>query len=266
MFKHLLYIGASLTALTAAGAALADAAPPLVTKVPLSQAMSNRSAESDDDNEHVELYSGLDVASHGWFYGWIEGTDAPFTNTDTSGLRLRLYSEAGQYQYNSETFAGATNKETWYNNDFLIGYAFEREHFSAALYFGAAIIDAQLSSPDPANSVQGTRVGPMVEGEFEQLFNHNMFAGEAFYTTAFNTYEAKLKYGRELAKDIYVGPEVTVIGDERFVQWRIGAQVTAMNIHITSNKDIRVAIGVGYEDDTDGGPGAYGTVEAGVEF
>jgi len=255
MFRYLLFVLATV-AVAAPGAAMA--APPLVTKA--------AQADESDDNEHVELYSGLDVASHGWFYGWIEATDAPFTNNDTSGLRLRLYSEAGQYQYQSETFAGATNRETWYNTDFLIGYGYEREHFSAGLYVGAAIVSAQLSSPDPENPVQGTRVGPIVEGEFERLFAHNLFAGEGFYTTAFNTYEAKLLYGRELFKDIYVGPEVAVIGDDLFVQWRVGGQVTAMNVHITKDQDIRLAIGLGYENDSDNGSGAYGTVEAGIEF
>ena len=261
MFKHLLFMGLSLMALTIAGAAVADnAPPPLVVK-------ASPSPESDsDENAYVELYSGLDIASHGWFYGWIEGTEAPFTNNDTSGVRIRLYSEAGQYQYNSTTFAGATNRETWYNGDILAGYVFEQEHFSAQVYVGAAVIDAMLSSPDPKNPVQGTAIGPMVEAEFEQLFNHNMLSGEAFYTTAFNTYEAKLKYGRELAKGIFVGPEVTIIGDERFNQWRIGAQVTAMNIHVMKISEMRIAIGAGYEDDSDNGPGAYGTVEVGIEF
>jgi hypothetical protein len=256
MFRHLLFVLASVALAT--GAALADAAPPLASKAP--------QTDESDENEHVELYSGLDIASHGWLYGWIEATDAPFTNTDTSGLRLRLYSEAGQYQYQSETFAGVSNRETWYNTNFLIGYAYEHEHFSAALYVGGAVVTAQLSSPDPNNPVQGTRVGPIVEGEFERVFAHNLFVGEGFYTTAFDTYEAKLQYGRELFKDIYVGPEVAVIGDDRFVQWRIGGQVTAVNVHVAKDKDIRLAIGVGYEHDTDNGPGAYGTVEAGVEF
>jgi hypothetical protein len=269
MFKHLLFTGLTLTALIMADAASADnVQPPMVVKAPSSPTTANAASESSDseENAYVELYSGLDIASHGWFYGWVEGTDAPFTNTDTSGVRVRLYSEAGQYQYNSETFAGASNREFWYNGDFMMGYAFERENSSVELYGGMAVIDAILAHPDPRNPVQGAMVGPILEGEFEQLVNHNMFAGEGYYTTAFNTYEAKLQFGRELAKDIYVGPEATIIGDERFNQWRIGAQVTAMNVSFMNIKNMRIAIGVGYEDDSDTGPGAYGTIQAGIEF
>jgi len=262
IFKYLRFIASSLVAVTIASAAMAEnAPPPLVVK-----ALSSPESAGSDENAYVEVYSGLDIASHGWFYGWVEATDAPFTNTDTSGLRIRLYSEAGQYQYNPETFAGATNRETWYNNDFLVGYAFEKEHFSAEVYVGAAVIDSILSSPDPKNPVQGTAVGAIVEAEFEQLYNHNMLSGEGFYTTAFNTYEAKLKYGRELVKGIFVGPEVTVIGDERFDQWRIGAHVTATNIHVMNISEMRIVLGAGYEDDSDTGPGAYGTIEVGIEF
>jgi Cellulose biosynthesis protein BcsS len=257
MFRLLLCMVASVVFATSS-VALAANTPPLAVKAP--------DADEADENEHVELYSGLDVASRGWFYGWIEATDAPFTNNDTSGLRLRLYSEAGQYQYQSETFAGATNRENWYNTDFLIGYAYERENFSAAVYVGAAVVTAQLSSPDPNNPVQGTQVGPIIDAEFERVFAHNLVAGEGFYTTAFNTYEVKLECGRELFKNIYVGPQVAVIGDDRFVQWRVGGQVTAMNVHVTKDKDIRLAIGLGYENDSDNGSGAYGTIQAGIEF
>jgi hypothetical protein len=263
MLKHLLFVSMNLTALVVADRVMAaDDASFIPVKAPPAQDTSNVSASSASEaSTHVELYSGLDFASHGWFYGWVEGTDAPFTDTDTSGLRIRLYGEAGEYQYNSETFAGVTNKETWYNGDFLVGYAFERQHLDVQVYIGAAVIDTLLSNPDPRNPVQGTAIGPMVDVEFEYLFNHNMIGGEANYTTAFDSYEVKLRLGRELAKNLYVGPELMVIGDERFIQRRIGAHVTAMNIG-----GARIAISGGYEDDSDTGPGAYGTIEAGIEF
>jgi len=239
---------------------LATAKPEIAARVP--GIMPVKALPTKDVGEHVEAYTGLDVASHGWIFGWVEGTFAPLTNTDTSGLRIRLYGEAGDYQYHSETFAGASNKEMWYKGDLLVGYAFERQDFSAGLYLGAAVIDALLSSPDPNNPVKGTTVGPEVQGEFEWVHDKVLFSGEGFYTTAFNTYEAKLKLGGEIAPGVFVGPETAILGDERFNQWRVGAHLTALNI----GKNLRMAIGGGYERDTDTGAGAYGTIQAGIEF
>jgi Cellulose biosynthesis protein BcsS len=263
MFKYVLSTLLAMTVFTMGTAVMAQNAPlPMVTKAP-SQATPDFTTGlgSPDDNEHVEAYSGLDIASHGWIYGWVEGTVAPITNTDTSGLRLRLYGEAGQDQYQSETFEGLTNRENWYRGDALVGYAFEQEHFSAELYLGASVIDYVLRNPDPENPVQGTKVGPVVAGEFESTYNRALISGEASYTTAFNTYYTKLKLGWEVANQIFIGPETGIDGDQRFNQWRVGVHVTALNVG-----NARIAIGGGYEHDTDTGPGAYSTIEAGIEF
>lgn len=263
MPKHLSLVTLALTLAVIAESAIAAEDTSLSPiKIPSPQGMANATQSGTSDTAaQLELYSGLDIASHGWFYGWVQATEAPFTSIDASAPRIRLFGEAGQYQYNSETFAGLANKERWYNTNFLIGYAFEQEHLEVQLYGGASFIDAALSSPDPRNPVQGGAIGPVVQGEFEYLFNHNMFSGEAIYTTAFSTYEAKLQFGRELAKTLYVGPELAIIGDERFTQWRIGAHVTAMNLG-----NMRIAISGGYENDSDTGPGAYGTIELGINF
>ena len=263
MFKCVLSTLLTITVLTMATAVMAQNAPlPMATKAP-SQATPDFTTGlgPPDENEHVEAYTGLDIASHGWIFGWAEGTVAPITNTDTSGLRFRLYGEAGQYQYQSETFEGMTNRANWYRGDALVGYAFEQEHFSAALYFGASVIDSVLRNSDPENPVQGTKVGPAVAGEFESTYNRTLISGEASYTTAFNTYETKLKLGWEVANHIFVGPETGIEGDQRFNQWRVGAHVTVLNVG-----NARIAIGGGYEHDTDTGAGTYGTIEGGIEF
>jgi hypothetical protein len=217
---------------------------------------------------HVEAYGGIDFASHGWLNAWTEGTFAP-VNSDASGPRYRIFGEAGQYQFHSETF-GTINKEQAYGGSFLIGSAYVNEHFSAEFYIGLGILGNVLAHPDPDNPVQGTKVGARVSGDFEWTGNHSMIAGEANYTTAFSSYNMNLRLGHELADHasaivsggrIFIGPEFVALGDQRFNQWRIGANVT-----VTKFNNARIGISVGYKNDSDMGPGAYTSVLAGIQF
>lgn len=255
-------MGLSLAALNIVSAAMAgDDPPPIVTKAPASQATPYvpPGLAPADAAAHVEAYSGLDIASHGWIYGWLEGTVAPFTNNDTSGLRVRLYGEVGEDTYSA--FNGGSNRETGTYGDFLVGYAYVRENFDVGLYLGAAAVNYTLASPDPTNPVQGTAFGAKVEGEFQQILARTLLSGEAFYTTAFKTYEAKLKFGPQIVNNIYLGPEVIALGDARHDQWRVGAHVTAVNIG-----NMTLAVSGGYASDNNTGPGAYTTIQAGIEF
>jgi hypothetical protein len=263
VLQRIIFIGGILTAFAAIGAARAQNAPfSLPNDPPPSQAASNVAPQSSASNavQGLELYSGLDLASHGWAFGWAEATIAPYTNADTSGLRLRLYGEGGEDEEGSDRSAGA-NTQTWYDTDFLIGYAFEKNDFDLELYVGAAAIDARLARPDPTNPVQGVAIGPKLEGEFSWTKNGNMLHGEAYYTTAFDDYGAKLQLGHEIADKIYVGPEFTFLGDQQYTQWRVGGQVTAMNI-----RNLQIVIGAGYVNDSNTGSGAYGTIQAGVQY
>ncbi len=257
------FVGAILAAFFSAGAARAQNTQlSIPNDPPLSPATSNTASQSATPSavQGLELYSGLDLASHGWAFGWLEATVAPYSNANTSGLRVRLYGEAGEDQDASNRFVGV-NTETWYNTDFLIGYAFEKDHFDLELYAGAAAIEALLARPDPTNSLQGAAIGPKLEGEFSWTNNGYLLHGEAYYTTAFGDYQAKLQLDHQIIDQIYIGPEFTFLGDRSFSQWRIGANLVATNIG-----NLRVSVGAGYENDSDTGTGLYGTIEAGLQY
>jgi len=220
---------------------------------------SGNGANTASAAAHIEAYGGIDIASHGWVNAWAAGTFAP-VNSDSSGPRYRIFGEAGQYQFHSETF-GTINKEQVYGADFLIGSAYLNEHFGAEFYIGLNILDHVLANPDPDNPVQGTRVGAKVSGEFEWKDSHSLIAWEANYTTAFSSYYMNLKLGHELVQGIFIGPEFTALGDQRFNQWRIGASAT-----ITNFNNARIGISAGYKNDSDMGPGAYTSLLAGIQF
>jgi hypothetical protein len=250
--KHLLLVCLAMGPMAAANAAFADdSLPPFADKA----------APAGNDNQHAEFYTGIDVAARGWLYGWVEGTVAPFTNTDTSGLRLRVYGETGTDEYQSQTFEGTTNRELWSHASALAGYAFEQEHLEVEGFVGPAVVDVVLKHADPDNQVQGARAGPEFSGDFEWTNYHLLFSGWGYYTTAFSSYEATLKFGPEIARNVYIGPEVGIIGDTLFTQWRVGGHITALNIGTA-----RVSFGAGFENDSIIGSGMYFQAEGGLEF
>lgn len=241
-------------------AAMAQYSQP-AAQPPVQQAAPNDALKPTitDNGPRAELYGGLDVASNGWFYQWLEGTQAPFGSTDNSGFRVRLFGEAGQFHYTLDN--GKLERQTMFEGAFLIGYAFEQEHLEAEIYVGTAIIQGLLAIPDPSNPVQGSAFGPKVEGEFKWTDQGALIAGEASYTTAFKSYSAKVQLGVETFSKVYLGPEFIVFGDEMFRQWRVGAHATIMSFD-----NLRFGLGAGYENDSDNGPGMYGSLRAGIAF
>ena len=62
-------------------------------------------------------------------------------------------------------------------------------------------------------------------------------------------------------RGIFFGPEVAILGDERFTQWRVGAHVTQMKFG-----KVELDVSAGYAHDSIVGEGAYGTFELSTNF
>ena len=90
-----------------------------------------------------------------------------------------------------------------------------------------------------------------------------MTYGEAEYSTAFQTFYLSQKVGYDITngKEIFVGPMATLLGDERFHQWRVGAHIS--NIQFGK---VQVDISGGYADDSVVGTGAFGKIEVSTSF
>jgi hypothetical protein len=87
--------------------------------------------------------------------------------------------------------------------------------------------------------------------------------GEAEYSTAFRTYYTKAKVGFDISngKQIFLGPEVAALGDERSRQWRVGAHLTQMKLG-----SVQIDFSAGYANDNIVGAGAYSHVELSRNF
>ncbi|HSV24305.1 MAG TPA: cellulose biosynthesis protein BcsS [Xanthobacteraceae bacterium] len=223
-----------------------------------------------NDNEPVEhwlTFTGIDVNSGGSFFGFGGFQFAPGKGgLDESGLRFWFLGGGGRYRYpaNNETIHG-----TFWDTDALVGYSIERDNGSLAFYGGLNFQSHRLSTPDPENPVQGDKVG--AKFQVNAWYNPTpitLLYGEGSYSTAFQTYYATGKYGYSFTggktledKQFYIGPQITLLGNERYQEWRIGAHVTSLNLG-----KVDFEIGAGFQHNTDNGSGAYALFELNTKF
>ena len=88
-----------------------------------------------------------------------------------------------------------------------------------------------------------------------------MIAAHGSYSTAYNAYFGRVRFGYDIGNRVYVGPEFTAVGDDFFRQWRIGVHASGLQIGA-----LEVALATGLLSDNKRGLGAYTTVDARVGF
>jgi len=217
--------------------------------------------------EHTLAFAGFDINSSGSVFEYTGFQYAPGKGgLEASGVRVWLLGSGGAYHYEGDN--GKIRGNFW-NVDALVGYGFERDDLSLALYVGLNVQQHRLSEFDPENSVQGTKAGAKIRGD--AWYNPTpvtLLSAEGTYSTAFDSYHVSGKYGYSFAggktledKQYYVGPQVTLFGNERYQEWRVGAHVTSFNLG-----KVDFEIGAGYQHNTDAGAGAYAIFEINTKF
>jgi outer membrane immunogenic protein len=215
----------------------------------------------DEPSHKVIAFSAFDASKYS-YSGALGALIAPYKDMDTSGLRVFLMGEAGAYKYQDDT--GNFINGVYESGDALVGWAFEGDNYSVNVLAGGNVINHSLQEPDPTNSVQGTRFGAKVRTDmWINPTPVTLVYGEGEYSTAFRTYDAKLRLGYDVteSKRIFVGPEVAVAGNERFNQWRVGAHVTQLKFG-----QIQFDVSGGYANDSVVGTSGYGNIEASMNF
>jgi opacity protein-like surface antigen len=232
------------------GVAAAPAPLPILTKA----------RSSDETGSNIMGFTGIDVSKFSTS-GWVGTLIAPSTDLDTSGARVWIVGEAGGYMY----FDGATAfRGVYESGEVLAGYGFEGDNYSINLLAGPNAINHMVSPFDPTNRVQGTEGGVKVRADAYLTPNTaTMSYTEGEYSTAFQTYWARQKFGFDITngQQIYVGPEVAVLGDERFNQWRVGAHISNMKVG-----KLEIDLSAGFADDSIVGKSAYGHLELSENF
>ncbi|MCX4199179.1 cellulose biosynthesis protein BcsS, partial [Methylobacterium organophilum] len=71
-----------------------------------------------------------------------------------------------------------------------------------------------------------------------------MFHATGTYSTAFNAYYGRVRFGIAALAGGYVGPEFAALGDDYYRQWRVGAHLSGMQIGA-----VQLGLSAGYVHD-----------------
>lgn len=183
-------------------------------------------AQADDADEYGwrEVWAGADVSSHNWLL-YSGATIAPFSDMFSDGLRLRAATGYGKYRYTGvrgdslQSFS-ATSAFA----DALVGYLKRLGPLTAKAFAGVSAIQHDIRPIDPDNPVQGIEYGPKVVTELWLNIGSDAWSSlDLNWTSAYDTYAARVRAGYIVFDDISIGLEARIDGNELDKDARGGA-------------------------------------------
>ncbi|GEL44375.1 hypothetical protein MEX01_49660 [Methylorubrum extorquens] len=209
----------------------------------------------------VAVDASATVTTNNSAFGTITATIAPVATLLDSGLRVRLQGVAGTYSYPG-TAVGQTVKGVQQEGTVLLGYEWIWQQAALAGYIGMNVRSNELSILDPENPVVGTGLGLKVAGDlYVNPTDNTLLAVNASYSTLFNAYYARARAGFAVAPGVFIGPEVTFLGDNFFNGWRAGGHVTGFAIG-----PMKFSLGAGYAFDRIRKGGYYTSIDGRIAF
>ena len=186
-------------------------------------------AADDEDTEPtqaVEVDSGITTGipfSPLQFDGYLDVLFAPSGDLDKSGFRLQVGGEGGDY------IQGPTEARA----SFLLGYSFESGDNSLTLMngVGVQVQDSQFGVRDRAHRLENVSPDWASSAEADTKPTQSTTLNvQASYSTALNEYYSQVDMGYAVAQDMYFGPLVAFLGDDRFQQGRVGGDFSGIKL------------------------------------
>lgn len=221
---------------------------------------NNAAHAADERPAHVLLFTGFDASSLHSYSGFIGTVIAP-NGLDNSGIIFGLFAGGGSYRYDDgiTTFNGRFTA-----GDALIGYGFVANSLAVKVMAGVNVQTQDVTPVDIVNPVQGMATG--VKGQADVYVtptDNTMVYALGSYSTVYKSYytEGKAGYAAFGVRELYIGPVVGALGNERFDQWRVGAHLTGIPLSI-----LRLNLVGGYLRDSSSGDGYYGMLVVNARF
>jgi hypothetical protein len=210
-----------------------------------------------NDNWIVAVDASASATSTGSQFAAISATIAPQGSLNTSGARLRVEGLAGTYLFPSSV-PGQQTKGQQVEGGILGGYEWVAPRSAFAAFGGVSVRDSQFSNNAPTHAANGTLVGfKGVVEYFGRPTDRTMLSAYGSYSTNYNAYYTRFRWGVMPAGQFYVGPEVSALGDDFFREFRFGAHLTGVQIG-----PFQFGVSGGYLLDKGGKGGGYGTLDA----
>jgi hypothetical protein len=210
----------------------------------------------------VALDLSLSATTQNSMHGAVIGTIAPFGDFERSGMRTRLSSILGGYEYIATTAGVGRVTGSQVGGSFLAGYEWVARTATVAVWGGVDVMNTRLDKADPLNETQGMAVGFKAGVDFYvNPTPYTMISGNLSFSTANAAYFTRFKAGMAIAQGVYVGPELLMLGDNFYSQIRVGAHVTGFRIG-----PVQFGLAGGLVQDAVRGGGAYATFDTRVAF
>jgi hypothetical protein len=184
-------------------------------------------AADDEDTQPpqaVEVDSGITAGipfSPLQLDGYFDVMFAPSGDLDKSGFRLQVGGEGGDY------IQGPTEAQ----GSLLLGYSLESGDNSLTLMSGVGVQNSQFNTHDHAHRSRNVSLAWASSAELDtKPTQSTTLNAQADYSTALNEYYSQLDMGYAVAKDMYFGPLVAFLGDDRFTQARIGGAFSGVQL------------------------------------
>lgn len=245
------WLSAALVVVSTTVAMAADKA--VITKAPVAPAATHI--------EYGNLYFGVDWTSHKSLAGYTGVLYAP-TGMHQSGLRLSAFGLVGRYEYHGGN-AGELFKGNFYSTDALIGWSHVFRNGAFTLAAGANFQHHRVRPSDPNNSVQGSEWGLKVQADlWVNPTPNTLIYALGSYSTAFDTYYTIGRLGFDVTgRQVFFGPEVGGLGNDRTDQVRVGAHITGIRLG-----PAKLTVSGGWMHERGEGDGGYATANLDFSF
>jgi hypothetical protein len=186
--------------------------------------------EAEEQPTKFDLYSSFYGSSTETFYGSVGGTIAARGNLDESGLRIGIHGVAGGYQYKqrpSRRLITGNSEQV----DFLLGYGWVTENTEFSISVGPDYQHNSVLVSDPHNKTIGSFWGAKASTEFST--NPTEETSLSFYgsfSSANHAYYGNIKTGYAILPELFIGPEISFLGNQFYDQMRFGGYVGGIQI------------------------------------
>lgn len=201
-------------------------------------------------------------AGSGAASGALVGTFAPFNGLEHNGFRFRVIGLIGRYDYDASAPGVGEVTGNQAGGSLLGGYEWAVNKTKIGVYGGIDVINNRLNKFDPGNDTEGTTYGFRAGVDFySNPTSSTMAAGTFTFTTANTGYYVRLRGGVAAYEQMYVGPEVLVLGDSFYNQWRLGLHLSGVQLG-----PVQFGVSGGYLNDSTKGNGGYGILDTRLTF
>lgn len=194
--------------------------------------------------------------------GALVGMVAPFGGLETNGFRVRMIGVLGGYRYDANAAGVGLVTGNQVGGSLLMGYEWIVDRTKVGLFGGLDVISNRLDKYDPDNNTEGATIGARIGLDFYSRPTDATYAAGTFsFTTANSGYYMRLRGGMSIYEQTYLGPELLVLGDSFYTQWRMG-----VGLHNIELGPVKIGVSTGFVSDSSRGKGAYGILDTRLAF